>query len=55
MLKLAACSVAIAILASGFQTVPLAEYGRLAVRWAGAENPLHLNDTVPYTVHRSRT
>jgi hypothetical protein len=52
MVRLAACSIAIAVLASGFQTVPFAEYGRLAIRWAGAENPLYLDETVPYTVHQ---
>jgi hypothetical protein len=52
MARLAMGSVAIAIFASGFQTIPLAEYGRLAVRWAGAANPLHLSETVPYSVHQ---
>ena len=51
MARLAACSVAIAIFTSGFQTLPMAEYGRLAVRWVGADNPVHLNDTVPYSIH----
>jgi hypothetical protein len=50
MLKLAAASLAMAVLASGFQTVPMAEYGRLAVRWSGTPEPLHFNETVPYTV-----
>lgn len=50
VLKLAAASIALAVLASGFQTVPMAEYGRLAVRWSGTPEPLHFNETVPYTV-----
>ena len=50
MLKLAAGSLGVAVLASGFQTVPMAEYGRLAVRWSGTQQPLRFNETVPYTV-----
>ncbi len=50
MLEMAAASLAVAVLASGFQTVPMAEYGRLAVRWSGPPDPLHFNETVPYTV-----
>lgn len=50
MLTLAAASLAVAVLASGFQTVPMAEYGRLAVRWSGTPQPLQFNQTVPYTV-----
>jgi hypothetical protein len=51
MARLAAASLAIAVLASGFQTVPTAEYGRLAVRWSGPPEPLRFDQTVPYTVH----
>jgi hypothetical protein len=51
MARLAVCSMAAAILASGLQTVPLAEYGRLAVRWAGPDQPLGFNETIPYSVH----
>lgn len=36
---------------SAFQTLPAAEYGRLAVRWVGADQPQGLNGTVPYPVH----
>jgi hypothetical protein len=54
--RLAAGSLAIAVLASGFQTVPTAEYGRLAVRWSGAPgDPLHFDQAVPYTVHEEYT
>ena len=49
--RLAAGSLAIAVLASGFQTIPMAEYGRLPVRWSGPPDPLHFDQTVPYTVH----
>ncbi len=50
MLKLAAASLAIAVLASAFQTLPMAEYGRLAVRFSGPPDPLRFNQTVPYSV-----
>ncbi len=36
---------------SAFQTLPAAEYGRLAVRWVGADQPQGLGGTVPYAVH----
>ncbi|HEY7337704.1 MAG TPA: YfhO family protein [Bryobacteraceae bacterium] len=49
--RLAACSLVVAAMASAFVTLPMAEYGRLAVRWAGAAEPLHFNETVPYPVH----
>ena len=52
MLRLGACSLAIAVAASAFQTIPMAEYGRLSVRWVGAERPVHLDEVVPYTVHQ---
>lgn len=50
MLKLAAASLAIAVLASAFQTLPMTEYGRLAVRFSGPPDPLRFNQTVPYSV-----
>lgn len=36
---------------SAFQTIPAAEYARLAVRWVGADQPQGLHETVPYPVH----
>jgi hypothetical protein len=51
MAKLASASLLIAALASAFQTIPTAEYGRLAVRWTGVQDPQHFNETVPYSVH----
>src|ERR1700722_10391645 len=36
---------------SAFQTLPEAEFGRLAVRWVGADEPQGLAETVPYLVH----
>jgi len=35
------------------QLWPGMEFGRLAVRWAGAPDPLHWNERVPYLVHAS--
>ncbi len=52
IVRLAAGSLVIAVFASGFQTAPTAEYGRLAVRWSGAADPLHFDEIVPYTVHQ---
>ncbi len=53
MLRLGACSLAVAVLASALSNhIPMAEYGRLSVRWVGAESPVHLDEEVPYTVHQ---
>jgi hypothetical protein len=38
-------------LTSAFQTLPAAEFGQLAVRWVGADEPQGLAETVPYAVH----
>jgi hypothetical protein len=40
------------VLTSGLQTLPAIEYGRLAVRWAGASQPTRWNEKVPYIVHQ---
>lgn len=39
------------VLTSGFQTIPGYEYAKLAVRWAGADEPFEWNQTIPYWVH----
>ena len=53
VMKLGLISLSVAVLASGFQTLPMTEYGRLAVRWVGSPaDPVGLNDTVPYAVHQ---
>ena len=44
-------SIGMAVLTSGFQTIPAAEYGSHAVRWVGADEPQDLHETVPYSVH----
>lgn len=48
---LAATSLIIAILTSGFQTLPGYEYAKLAVRWTGADHPQTWQETIPYEVH----
>src|SRR6185295_18736510 len=50
--KLAALSLVVAVFASALQTLPTAEYGRLAERWSGTPEPLHFDETVPYSVHQ---
>lgn len=40
-----------AVLVGGLQIVPGQEYGKLAIRWAGAPNPLGWRDVVPHAVH----
>ena len=49
--RLAAASLTMAFLASAFQTIPTAEYGRRSVRWVGTESPVEFNQSVPYAVH----
>jgi uncharacterized membrane protein len=51
VVQLAGTAVLFTVLASGLQTLPALEYGRLAVRWAGTADPLGWKDTVPYLVH----
>jgi hypothetical protein len=52
MAKLSVVFIAIGMLTSGFRTIPLAEYGGLAVRYAGLEQPARLGQAVPYSVHQ---
>jgi hypothetical protein len=52
--KLTMCAIlafAMTALTSAFQSLPAAEYGRLAVRWVGASEPQGLGGIVPYSVH----
>jgi hypothetical protein len=51
LLALAAVTAAFTILTSGLQTLPGYEYGRLALRWAGA-GAQAWNEPVPYSVHQ---
>jgi hypothetical protein len=55
MVRLAALAFAITGLTSAFQTLPTAEYGRLAVRWVGAEQPEGLGETVAYELHKAHS
>lgn len=49
--RLAAIFAVVAAAASALQTLPTAEYGRLAVRWSGTDEPLRFDQKVPYPVH----
>jgi len=49
----AVLSLAIAVLVSGFQTLPGLEYARQAIRWAGWEPPLRWDQPIPYVVHQN--
>jgi hypothetical protein len=50
LIRLGAIALAIAVLTSGFQTVPGYEYARLAQRWVGIDHPLGWNEAIPYSV-----
>jgi hypothetical protein len=52
MARLAALSLGMAILASGLQTVPTAQYGSESLRWIGAPGPAGFSETVPYNLHQ---
>jgi hypothetical protein len=52
MARLAAVSLAIAVLASAVQTLPTAQYGSESVRWIGEEEPVGLGQSVPYRIHQ---
>lgn len=51
VLRLAALSLGIAVMASAFQTFPMAEYGSRSVRWVGPGDPFPFDQTTPYYVH----
>jgi hypothetical protein len=40
-----------ALAVSAFQVLPAIEYGRQAVRWVGAAEPLRWHDKVPFAIH----
>lgn len=50
--KQAAWFLLTAFLVSAVLILPTAEYGRLAVRWSGADHALEWHETVPYDVHQ---
>jgi hypothetical protein len=51
MARLAVLCLGFAVLTSGLQTIPTAEYGPRSVRWSGVEEPLRFDQRVPYNVH----
>lgn len=53
--RFALAAFAMTAMTSAFQTLPTAEYGRLAVRWVGAEQPEGLGETVAYELHRAHS
>lgn len=55
MVWMAVLAFSITGMTSAFQTLPMAEYGRLAVRWVGADEPEKLGETVPYELHRDHS
>jgi hypothetical protein len=50
-LRYGAITVGFAGAVGALQIIPGHEYGKLAIRWAGAPSPLGWQDTVPYMVH----
>jgi hypothetical protein len=55
LLRFAAIAFVITAMASAFQVLPMAEYGRLAVRWVGADHPEGLGETVSYELHKEHS
>jgi hypothetical protein len=47
----AAVFALVCALVSAFQVLPAVEYGRQAIRWAGAPQAQHWNERIPYSVH----
>src|ERR1051326_2959209 len=47
----AALFAAVWLAIAAAQILPAIEYGKRALRWAGAPEPLHWNERVPYSVH----
>jgi hypothetical protein len=49
--KLACLFGLFVVLTSGLQVLPIYEYGKLALRWVGAADPVGWDDKVPYPIH----
>ena len=49
--RLTAVFLAFTLLVGALQILPAYEYGKLARRWVGVEEPVGWNEKVPYTVH----
>lgn len=52
VVRLTALAAAFAVAAGALQILPAVEYGKLAIRWVGAQGTVGWNDKVPYIVHR---
>jgi hypothetical protein len=50
--RMAFVAFAITGMTGAFQTLPMLEYGRQAVRWVGTAEPEGLGETVPYEIHK---
>jgi len=53
--RLAAAAMIFAPAVGALQIIPAREYGRLALRWAGAPYPLRWNDVIPYYIHQDHS
>ncbi|HME06593.1 MAG TPA: YfhO family protein [Bryobacteraceae bacterium] len=51
LIRYAAFSMIVMGLVGALQILPAQEYGRLSLRWVGAQNPVGWRDAVPYYVH----
>ena len=51
LVRYAAVSLILAGMVGALQILPAQEYGRLSLRWVGAQNPVGWRDAVPYYVH----
>lgn len=49
--RLAAVSLLFTALVGALQILPAYEYGRRAIRWVGAADPVEWNQRIPYSVH----
>jgi hypothetical protein len=52
---LAALAFVITGMTGAFQTLPMGEYGRQAVRWVGADHPEGLGEVVSYEIHKEHS
>jgi Bacterial membrane protein YfhO len=51
LVRCAALALIVAGMVGALQILPAQEYGRLSLRWVGAQNPVGWGDAVPYYVH----
>jgi hypothetical protein len=55
MVRLAAIAFLITGMTGAFQTLPMVEYGRQAVRWVGTEHPEGIGEVVSYELHKEHS